>query len=491
MTWPLSFASTLSITVEDLDIVLRLVPPLPGEAYDEMEASIMSVAVASEFVREALSQEEDDELRESLHINSILIPGGFSPRRPPEMVEEKGDTGEAEVTILAGVIERIMARLDVKFRKIHIRLMYGESGEELEMRIDRLSYADETPTSETTTPPSSIIRSIRLSAPTIHLKTPLPTTPRSRASSSSSTARASSSSRSSSSSSSSESIGRQQDLLMSQSIADLRTSVYASATFTGGMSSIVETSDEGSPFVNPETQEESIEVEGDECRQICRLGGGNAVGTDDIVISLTSSRTALHTIAISVSGSIIIALLPFQLASLLRMTQLVLDNNHLTPAKPSPPTLTAPAMTTNLNIHSINILQAYHPHASEAIPTSFWLNSNKTPSPFQSSHLRLRLETLSITVAPCESMLALYSLMLTETVHSQTTSRVLPILISDPNLATHMDQSREVETIDWVSDTSGEATGWRVRLPKGKKVGKAVDQPKMAISARVTAKSSE
>ncbi|GAA5939457.1 hypothetical protein JCM1841_000108 [Sporobolomyces salmonicolor] len=261
-------------------------PSAPG-----LNESILSLAVAQDFISHELTSDEDAELRASLHLSPSLsaadvsLPGAFGGAQAEEH-EEQAEV--VETTMLAAVIERILARLGVTVAGVTVRVVWSDEGapgreNELELRIDEASYqgdasADEDH-GEAAAPPSSegasdvvdCVRSIRITPPQVYLWTPEPpappsstptelrdlapssflsesTPPRSTASVASSLAspptpvqthtrpRPRFRSRSSSSSSfSSSNSGDENDLLaMSQSIADLRTSIVSTTTSSRG-----------------------------------------------------------------------------------------------------------------------------------------------------------------------------------------------------------------------------------------------------------------
>ncbi|GAA5949417.1 hypothetical protein JCM21900_004056 [Sporobolomyces salmonicolor] len=255
-------------------------PSAPG-----LNESILSLAVAQDFISHELTSDEDAELRASLHLSpsvsaaDVSLPGAFGGAQAEEH-EEQAEV--VETTMLAAVIERILARLGVTVAGVTVRVVWSDEGapgteNELELRIDEASYQGDASADEdhggAAAPPSSegasdvvdCVRSIRITPPQVYLWTPEPpappsstptelrdlapssflsesSLPRSTASFASSRAspptpvqthtRPRPRSRSSSSSSfSSSNSGDENDLLaMSQSIADLRTSIVSTTT---------------------------------------------------------------------------------------------------------------------------------------------------------------------------------------------------------------------------------------------------------------------
>ncbi|GAA5897992.1 Atg2p [Sporobolomyces salmoneus] len=244
-----------------------------------LEESMISIAVAQDFIQHELSPSEDAELRASLHLSpstaqsDFFLPGGFGegPSQTARGAEkEEEEVEQVEKTMLAGLIERILARLNVRVSGVKVRLTWQEESEEmrmdevveeneLEVRVDEIEYLGDASSTEggggaqqQNATPS--LRAIKISPPRVSLKiVPPPISADSDSSSSSSSSSDDSSTASSGelaqsvsladsiaslplqpeilesahsdSESESESSGDENDLLaLSQSIADLRTS---------------------------------------------------------------------------------------------------------------------------------------------------------------------------------------------------------------------------------------------------------------------------
>ncbi|GAA5878303.1 hypothetical protein JCM1840_002374 [Sporobolomyces johnsonii] len=278
-----------------------------GSGTPGLDESILSLAVAHDFISHELTSAEDAELRASLHLSPSVsaadfsLPGAFGGAKADEH-EEQAEV--VETTMLAGVIDRILARLSVRVSGVRVRVVWSEEGaetreNELELRIDEAEYqgdASPLPSSEGASDGVDSVRSIRITPPRVYLRTPAPpssppteprgfapTPPLSTASLASSLAspttpvqthtRPRPRSRSSSSSSFSSDSGDEDDLLaMSQSIADLRTSIVSTTTSSrgggGGMRSEMFASARSFRTVREETEEEA---EGEEVRQAAQL----------------------------------------------------------------------------------------------------------------------------------------------------------------------------------------------------------------------------
>lgn len=538
VSWPLSLSSALSVEVDDIQLVLRVASPASlcdststlanstytttssrappstvdgmDDGYSAMAESLISVAVASEFVKEELTPFEDAALRESLHlgassIGDLPVPGAFGAIPRPMALRRDSEEDVAEVTMLAGLIERILARLTVKVRRITLRLvMEDEEGDggatELEVRIDEIVYADEKGEAEAVggvkvdQSNSSSIRSLKIAPPQILLRTLTPpaSTPR-RASSSESDTTASADS----TSSEEEDISHDHDMMMSQSIADLRTSfvsassessasMYASARgSTSTMGSVSESrqssraegsSDEDeSPFLDPEVGVE-IEPQGRREASEGSSSGSETVddgfrlvlscGTEPICIVISTAKSALEAsspveddntssaappprqrppplnVQSSIPGPITLLLYPPQVQALLALATAL--------AAPSPPTAPSPApaplrasssaVTVAINLKAINGNLVYDVTAASPSPdafAAFWAHPSTYALP--PNHLRLRLEGLGAWIVrdpnePPQTVFPLRSFSLTESVSLGGEVRTLPVLLSDANL---------------------------------------------------------
>jgi autophagy-related protein 2 len=244
---------------------------------------MISIAVAQDFIEHELSPSEDAELRASLHLSpstaqsDFFLPGAFggAPNKSESPEKEEQPAEEVEKTMLAGLIERILARLSVKVSQIEVRLVWSDGGDEpstnqeeveeeneLKILIDQIEYLGDANSTDEGQRQNHVasLRAIKVSPPQVLLTLVPPSALIS--SSSSHTSRSESSSASSSfsenelaqsvsladsisslpppsatqlapsdharqydSESESDSSGDDNDLLaLSQSIADLRTS---------------------------------------------------------------------------------------------------------------------------------------------------------------------------------------------------------------------------------------------------------------------------
>lgn len=265
---------------------------------------MISIAVAQDFLEHELSPSEDAELRASLHLSpstsqsEFFLPGAFGgpPQQPTGDVSGDQEAEQVEKTMLAGLIERILARLSVRVSQVRVRLVWTEDPEDtradegeddenaLELEIEQVEYLGDASSADAPTPQMQApsLRAVKISPPRVLLKlaprkTPEPAPSDSSTSDASSPASSTAgdetaqsvslsdslaslpprsqqldaASQESESESESESSDDENDLLaLSQSIADLRTSTASLAEMRsagrepsrarGGLDSITE-----------------------------------------------------------------------------------------------------------------------------------------------------------------------------------------------------------------------------------------------------------
>ncbi|WVQ98559.1 hypothetical protein IAU59_005685 [Kwoniella sp. CBS 9459] len=162
----------------------------------------------------------DDEVPGSFPFGGPASPGGGSPL--PANVES--------TTVLAGLVKRILARLELKVKNIVIQIRFDDEdhGGIFELQVSEIKYIDESndqsASDSSSDAPSTTIRAIRMSGVSFHL---LPLTPLRPPSPSIRSSFASSRSSSVSSSSSADSQGDYSSMVMSQAVADLRASTVS------------------------------------------------------------------------------------------------------------------------------------------------------------------------------------------------------------------------------------------------------------------------
>ncbi|GAA5828512.1 hypothetical protein JCM11251_000826 [Rhodosporidiobolus azoricus] len=248
----------------------------------------LSLSLAQSFLSSAaLSPSEESQLRSSLHLppagvpsvsGSVDLPGAFGGARLPDgdggrtipVKEEEVDTVEAG--ILAGVVERLLARLSVKVKRVTVRVLWvgrnsSDKGEyELRLEVDEVGYRGAGNASEgKVAAPALGTRNLSVSPPRIYFKSssvpspppqcfesasPVPSVPYASSLAShklhAQHSQPSLTRSDSDSSSSEEDSGDESDFLaMSQSIADLRTSTASLSLSRSSAASMGGTSEAG------------------------------------------------------------------------------------------------------------------------------------------------------------------------------------------------------------------------------------------------------
>lgn len=246
-------------------------PPPPSSSRPPVDLAESVASVADEFVRHELDAREEQELLHSVHtlrrdedmdpfvspdqpaLNNTddedeqwLPPGSIrpflSPGRKGSVSTAGGAVSEQEgaKTLLAGVVEGLLARLKVDVKDVRIRIRFEgppagkeQGGLEMELRIGRAGYRDEAgtsaapssvSTSSTTVPLLPSARSVKtLRVSSVAVCTRL--IPHSAASSPSTPTRRSSNASYDSASSSEDDEDPANEMMMSQAVADLRESV--------------------------------------------------------------------------------------------------------------------------------------------------------------------------------------------------------------------------------------------------------------------------
>ncbi|GAA5939067.1 hypothetical protein JCM3775_002664 [Rhodotorula graminis] len=289
--WPLT---KLDLAVDDVELVFRVdaapppdsphpsptdPAPRPSDKDDNStfdDEAALSMSIAHSFVSHELRPDEDAELRASLHLSpsassaSFDLPGAFGGARRDVPAGAGDDEAEmVETTVMARWVERALARLEVRVSRVRVRLVWdaqdGEVGDggvgggehEAEVRIDEvLCRGDAGEVAGT--------RSLEVTPPRVYLRSAAapPGTPRPVEQHGPEQAGYASGS----SEDESDDSADENDLLaMSQSIADLRTSIHSSASFSsardmfhsaaGGFSTVEEDDGEDEaddPVQNPD-----------------------------------------------------------------------------------------------------------------------------------------------------------------------------------------------------------------------------------------------
>lgn len=542
VVWPLS---RFDVQVEDVELVFRLNgQDLPFESdldvrpdnppqqtartastededdeatYTRLAESNVSLALAHEFVSHELSPAEDAELRASLHLSpseSIDLPGAFGGGQ--RVFEEAPSVGnqaeEVEATMLAGVVEKVLARLGIQVRNLRVRLKWAmEAGEEaaagqgeheLELRIENIAFAGTSENTPSASPRRSSKR-LSLSPPKLYLHSRMP--PARDAPAPSPTRPVRTPFRRSSSSSSSSSSEDEHDILaMSQSIADLRVSSHTNAggsrsdLFTSATSGyfdpVTEEAEQDerpeSPFVDPDasagarqdglggragqhstTQTELLASLGTREEIIFEVQKPSTVTSSESESSgRTSSRRFLKLDGM-IRDDVVVALRPESLEVLLalasRLTELEVDasgGDRIGPPSTIPPTSSSELRLT-FGMRAVAVVLASD--LGIAIPDQLW---TRPAAPLNLPHLRLALDAITVAIQqPTHELgVAVKAFAMTEVIFSGSgVAHSLPMLVSDSGLsAPSLDSwpNVAVHSVDWLKGAHQQyGRDWRVQ----------------------------
>ncbi|EIW70236.1 hypothetical protein TREMEDRAFT_30206 [Tremella mesenterica DSM 1558] len=442
LPFPNLWSSSLSLSLDTLHLDLTLTQssshngtPLsnlsPNYQTSPPDLTSSVTTAAGDFLHDELNAFEEAELDRSIRQSIILshtdpfitdddVPGAF----PPTSYSEPGHAPDVlaptveSTTVLAGLVERILERLELKVKDVRIRVKHEDEqhGITFELRIGQITYGDEsTPTGTGPTGAREILRVVRFSNVEIYSSPERPVRKTHAASS-----RSSSMSNFSSSDSSNTPMTKDEEAMffMSQSVADLRQSsamsmasgmsVYHS-TYDGGEEDEAESSSttrERSPSPVPSSVERS------NSREISLLNFGN----EDIVCSMktiTPLQTASSNnaqkpsmpntpepcVALEVSmGTISVLLLPAQVAAMLSAVRYIQPDAVPSDPPPNVPSSSIqPRLTARQSIKDIHVVLVYDikfevEDAFQTAVSQFFQRPASHVLPY--GHLRLRVESL-------------------------------------------------------------------------------------------------
>lgn len=252
--FPNLWSDPLSLTVDSLTLDVSILPQDKAKQphrsdFQHRDLASSVTSAADDFVHSELDAFEGAELdrsiRESLVLNQTDpfaddVPGGF-PSSMNTMpgggapIDSPLTPGVESTTVLATLVERILARLECKVKNVRVRVHFPDQkyGGVLELRVGEVRYSDDSP--EDTEAPRQTVRIVTVSGVEVNVlplssvsvaPAPTPAVPQKPAvyrtvSTSSEATSASSSSYQSEDSSNDEF----HDMVMSQAVADLRQSV--------------------------------------------------------------------------------------------------------------------------------------------------------------------------------------------------------------------------------------------------------------------------
>lgn len=465
--FPNLWSDPLALTLESLTLDLLLSPPSetqspstpkraggrsrgpvpPFSPIPDLAASVTSAA--DEFLHEELDAYEEAQLdrsiRDTLSLSaSTPSPGGDVPGAFPFPSQADDALASApSSTVLAGLVERVLARLQLKVQTIRIRIRspHPEHACTFEVRVGEVRYADESD-SEDHMQTGGSTRAVRISGVQVFI---LPHSPAelegspaavsrpsatSRRSSSSSTA---SSASTASGASSTDSSDPSADMAMSMAVADLRESTASIASgasvYESAHSEQLEQSRHIQDFGQPESLTASthsstthrtatssrsatpVAIESQQKPEALLL----SFGQEDIVLKMrtearggTSPETTSRGPRISFSlaiGTVAVLVVPSQLAqilaashSLARPTGSDSGDRASTDATSGKSHPSQPSISAEVSVRAVFATVIYDAHAelhhdfATAI-SQFWQRPAPTHVPF--GHVKLRIDDLN------------------------------------------------------------------------------------------------
>jgi autophagy-related protein 2 len=449
--FPNLWSAPLALSLDTLNLDFTLTPPTPSSSqkgkspdiatrpaatkgksrsYDlsssvDLAASVTSAA--DEFLHDELDAYEEAELDRSIRQSLILsrsdpfvqdtVPGAFPSSSNDEGEEPLPATVES-TTVLAGLVERILARLEFKINTIRVKIRHQnrEGGSVVELRIGQIRYTDESSQEDT----SATTRTVRISDISIYMLDHPPPSARPGYTPSRS---------SSTSSASSSDFDGNMENMMSSAIADLRqstisevdseASVYQSAISERSAHSVHEdipiVADSGASAPKVEQDKGVMILSFGNEEVVLRMKTTQATISGQAPTTSTGGRPTPHRAPSSFAGSMLpsiefdvsmgtiaIMLLPSQMAALLSMSRDM--SSPGAKGQPTPPAAFSdkplPKMDGKVRVKGIYVSAVYDmavqstPNFSESVST-YWNRPASFYLPV--GHLKLKLEGLEAT----------------------------------------------------------------------------------------------
>nr|XP_019013281.1 uncharacterized protein I206_01346 [Kwoniella pini CBS 10737]OCF52062.1 hypothetical protein I206_01346 [Kwoniella pini CBS 10737] len=419
----------------------------PRELHRDLAESV--TLAADHFLHEELDAYEEAELDRSIRQSLVLnatdpfnndeVPGSFPFDGPtsPGLDGQPLPANVESTTILAGLVERILSRLEFKLKNVNIQIRFEDEdhGGIFEIRVAEIKYSDESQSQAPAVGSSNnrTIRSIRLSGVTLHLLPHLQATSVPTGSSGPRSMSTTSRSSSISSTSSSSTGGEYQDMIMSQAVVNLKQSTMSNLDSEASvyMSAI----SERPPVSIPHILEEAIEDNSSRSPTPTPKSSSKSpedtmivtFGSEDIVLRMTTTpplaafaeqpsspqlhppttskqfpSTSLPKIDVGISlGTVATVITPEHLAIILAALQYVSSTGSTqsdpTPAAPAATMTNQPQFNAHVRMKALFASVVYDMSASTDSQystniASFWSKPSSTYIPY--GHLRLRLDTL-------------------------------------------------------------------------------------------------
>ncbi|QRV75478.1 autophagy-related protein 2 [Ceratobasidium sp. AG-Ba] len=498
MPWPNILAAPFSVSVSGvtLTLVLRRTPTSQSTVPTDVDLST-SVAslVAETFVHKDLSQEEEDALRRSIHLEAPLeasaaeafsMPGSMDPFLESTLAASADETGafsdEEGVGVLTAVMERLMARFTCSARDLSITLIH-EGHTAFHVGLAEFSYGDAV--SESNVTKSVVVRGFSVSTTTLESLDH--------------------GSQSYSSLSPVESPGRRHSEddkreSMMQSIVSLADS----AMFQSAVSTVRRGSTSPTISMRPElSRTQQILSFSDEPISITIATRARGLQPGSTVPSQTRQRPPKFTIAASM-GYVACAIRPLDVGSILRALALVQPASGVpsvpTTSKPEPKRFT-PTFEGSGRIRGVIVAllleNARSPMYSrlqlEAEMSEFFKNPTH---PLSTPHFRARVDSIEPSLDASGDIQVNVQEISVFRAQGGPSSSAIPILITDPNLDSQYSVTTNAPMFDIVDWTKSKMqagppkiSAWRLRAIPGQK-NKTATGPTSAIRAAIEQSSS-
>ena len=452
--WQNVLTAPVSLAVEGLDITLRVSPRFPTD-YDAAASHLAEsvVSVAQEFLNEELSPNENEELRESIVLakdqsegmTASFVPGGLDPfsEDPPA---QPLDPIEG-VSVLATVMERLLARLSFTVDNLTLRLIH-EGHSELVLRVQHVEYGTEDiDPSEVT---GNEVRTIQIGGITIAMRdlhAQLPSLGTSQTASRSTTPPP-------------PSDGEEMDASMTQSMLSLpESSMYMSATSSIRTASPEPLPPRTSQVPQTPTPEQTI----------------LSLANDPIVIRLRTPKSGLGgeggSIGLSAElGTLAVALHSQHIKALLELAECIssLSSPTARPRQVLPPAKSfLDNACASIKMKGV-VVAALLTDTTEHVTSSFFV---KPRAPLQTHHIRLFIDEMSGSVSTANPSHILEASINDISAFYIRSTVAFPLLIFDRHLTTQYDAAitqphlPEFNVKDWTGSRASnqpKRSLWRV-----------------------------
>ncbi|QRW04386.1 autophagy-related protein 2 [Ceratobasidium sp. AG-Ba] len=497
MPWPNILAAPFSVSVSGvtLTLVLRRTPTSQSTVPTDVDLST-SVAslVAETFVHKDLSQEEENTLRRSIHLEAPLeasaaeafsMPGSMDPFLESTLAASADETGafsdEEGVGVLTAVMERLMARFTCSARDLSITLIH-EGHTAFHVGLAEFSYGDAV--SESNVTKSIVVRGFSVSTTTLESLDH--------------------GSQSYSSLSPVESPGRRHSEddkreTMMQSIVSLADS----AMFQSAVSTVRCGSTSPTISMRPElSRTQQILSFSDEPISITIATRARGLQPGSTVPSQTRQRPPKFTITASM-GYVACAIRPLDVGSILRALALVQPASGVpsvpTTSKPEPKRFT-PTFEGSGRIRGVIVAllleNARSPMYSrlqlEAEMSEFFKNPTH---PLSTPHFRARVDSIEPSLDASGDIQVNVQEISVFRAQGGPSSSAIPILITDPNLDSQYSVTNApmFDIVDWTKSKMQagppKISAWRLRAIPGQK-NKTATGPTSAIRTAIEQSSS-